>query len=351
MLHFHTLPIKEVHRETKDAVRLDLEIPAALKEKFAFKPGQNLSLKWIFNGEELRRSYSICSLPGEALISVAVKEIPEGRFSNYANRELQAGMSLEVMEPSGDFTVKERAGHHLFIAAGSGITPVSSMIQSILKSDQEKTVTLIYGNKGAEDVIFKKEIDVWAVQYASKFQVKHVYSRSFSDDALRGRIDNTLIDSVLGEGKFEKPSEIYLCGPAAMIFSAKEHFSAKGWTKEHLHFELFHAPETESKEEKHTEKKIQGDTDSILFILDGQELEVVVKNPDLSILDIALEAGLDAPFACQGGVCCTCKAKNSRAKVELRQNFSLSDGELNEGYVLTCQSYHQGGECTIDYDN
>ena len=351
MSRFHTLSIKHIHRETKDAVRLDLEVPSDIQSLFNFLPGQYLTFKMKFNDKELRRSYSICSSPDTAILSVAVKEVPGGQFSSHANNELREGTLVEVMEPMGEFILKDSPGHQLFIAAGSGITPIMSMVRTLLKKDQGQQVTLIYGNKGPEEVIFKSELLELEKLYKGRFLLHLAFSRQEETGGIKGRINSDVIDNVLTSRGLSSPSEVYLCGPSAMIFSVKDHFLSKGIAKEHIHFELFTAPETEKSAPHHTEKIIIADKDVITFILDGQTKEVEVKNADMTVLDIALEAGLDAPFACQGGVCCTCKAKVTGDKVDLRQNYSLSDGELKDGYVLTCQSYHQGGQTTVDYDN
>jgi ring-1,2-phenylacetyl-CoA epoxidase subunit PaaE len=352
MSRFHSLSLKTVHRETKDAVRLDLEVPAHLKKEFEFRPGQYLTFKMSFDGKEIRRSYSICSSPDSGLLSVAVKEVPGGQFSSHANQNLTAGTQVEVMEPMGEFILKETSGHKVFIAAGSGITPIMSMISSLLAKDEDHQLTLIYGNKGPEEVIFKEKLEDLAHKHADRFKMVYVFSRDGHHEAKKGRVKVDLIEEILSQSTFSSIQELFICGPSAMIFSVKDHFLAKGIASDKVHFELFTAPDKGAETElKHTEKKVKADKDSITFVLDGITLEVEVKNADLAILDIALEAGLDAPFACQGGVCCTCKAKATGSPVDLRQNFSLSDGELKDGYVLTCQSYHQGGQTLIDYDN
>jgi ring-1,2-phenylacetyl-CoA epoxidase subunit PaaE len=256
------------------------------------------------------------------------------------------------MEPMGEFVLKETAGHQVFVAAGSGITPIMSMVSSLLAKNAGHQLTLIYGNKGPEEVIFKEELEALALKHADRFKMVYVFSRDGQHEVKKGRIKAELIEELLSPRTSASMEELYICGPSAMIFSVKDHFLAKGMAADKIHFELFTAPEKDANAEvKHTEKKVIADKDSITFVLDGITLEVEVKNADLPILDIALEAGLDAPFACQGGVCCTCKAKATGSPVDLRQNFSLSDGELNDGYVLTCQSYHQGGQTLIDYDN
>jgi ring-1,2-phenylacetyl-CoA epoxidase subunit PaaE len=349
MSRFHSLVISEKHRLTKDAVRLDFRIPGELKESFAYRPGQYITFKANIAGEEVRRSYSICSEEGKGRLSVAVKEVPNGRFSVYASEKLQTGDTLEVMSPEGQFLVTENRGHHVFIAAGSGITPMMSMIPYILGRNTDDKVSLLFGNKHKEDVMFYAELEQLHKLYPGRLEVHHVYSREKREGAWEGRITPELIDRFLNASEFGKAAEAYLCGPAEMIFAVKDHLMAQGLAKEQVHFELFTAPVVETEDEPDRTEVVEG-ASRIIFRLDGEVTVIEDIDPHHAILDIALESGIDAPFACQGGVCCTCKAMVTGAKVDLRQNFSLSDKEVNEGYVLTCQSYHLGGETIVDYD-
>ncbi|MDA0972208.1 MAG: FAD-binding oxidoreductase [Bacteroidetes bacterium] len=349
MSRFNTLVISEKHRLTKDAVRLDFRIPAELKETFRFKPGQYITLKATVAGEEVRRSYSICNEESTSRLSVAVKEVTNGRFSMYASEQLQAGDVLEVMPPEGQFLVKETEGHHVFIAAGSGITPMMSMIPFILGRNTTDKVSLLFGNKLKDEVMFYAELEQLHKLYPSRLEIQHCYSREHRDGAWEGRVTAAMASRFISSSSFGKATEVYLCGPAEMIFSVKDDVIARGLSKEQVHFELFTAPVIETEDEPDRTETVEG-ASKITFRLDGQEYVIEDVDPHHAILDIALEAGIDAPFACQGGVCCTCKALVTGAKVDLRQNFSLSDKEVSEGYVLTCQSYHLGGSTVVDYD-
>lgn len=348
--HFHRLKIKEVRRETPSTVSIALDIPSESQELFTFKAGQYLTFKSIINGEEVRRSYSLCSSPGQEEHRVAVKAVPNGKFSTYANESLKAGMELEVMEPMGNFTIPQENGHHVAFAAGSGITPVISMVKSLLSSGTGSRVTLFYGNRTQNEIIFKEELDYLVLKYGDRLTVHHMLSQEQVAGFGFGRLDIARLETAVVKGLDLLPvTAFYLCGPSEMIFSLKDSLINSGVSEDRIRFELFTAPVSESTEK--TESKPTGSAGlTNTYIIDGERHEIEVKNAEETILDIGLAKGIDLPFACQGGVCCTCKAKVISGKVDMRQNFSLSDSEVEEGFVLTCQSYPLDEDAVLDYD-
>lgn len=352
--HFHSLKIREVRRETPSTVSLSFDIPNELRDKFKYEAGQYLTFKYNVGGEELRRSYSLCSAPEEGEWRVAVKEVPDGRFSSLVNNNFSAGMDIETMEPMGNFTISDRSGHHVGMVAGSGITPVMSIVKSILTSNSDSKFTLFYGNKKYEEIIFREELERLVERFQGRLVVHHILSQEQRPGYGFGRLDRPRVDSEAQQGlNLGAVSSYYLCGPAEMIFSLKDHLIHSGVNEDRICFELFTAPVAEETQDTSTAAAAPSQDSGTLvntYILDGERFEVEVKNPDMTILDIGLAHGIDLPFACQGGVCCTCRAKVQSGKVDMRQNFSLGDGEVNDGYVLTCQSYPQGENATLDYD-
>jgi len=348
MSNFHSLVISEVKQETPNSVSIALEIPDQLSEIFQFKAGQYITFKHLHQGEELRRAYSICSSPKSGEIRVGVKKVKDGNFSVYANTQLKAGDSLEVMEPEGHFifepTVSKQA-HYAAFAAGSGITPVLSIIKEVMEREPESTFVLVYGNKTLKEAMFYSELEALKNQYTNRFKIEYIFSRSKEHNALQGRIDRSVVNYLLknkyGESQF---STYFLCGPEAMINEVSETLQERGVSKEQILFELF----TSSEEGELTESH-DGNT-KITITLDD-ETESFVMSQKQSVLDAALDQGLDAPFSCQGGICSTCIARVKKGKVEMRKNQILTDSELEEGLVLTCQSHPTTATLEIDYDD
>ena len=349
--HFHAVTIKEVRRETKDAVSIALNLPEDGVD-FSFLPGQYLTLKANIGGEEVRRSYSVCVAPHEGELRVAVKEIEGGKFSTYANRELKAGDSIESMAPTGNFTwaPASTAAHVVGWAAGSGITPVMSIAKSVLASDDTSTVTLFYGNKNSNSIIFKDAIDDLKNTYLERFEVHHVLSREDQGtDHLKGRIDaakaekfaQSLID-------LNKVTAHYLCGPQEMIETVSAKLESMGTAKSNIHFELFNTlvPSIDARaasEERASTKA------SVTVVLDGEETHFEM-GPKDHVLDAALDAGADVPYACKGAVCCTCRAKVLEGSAEMVMNYALVDDEVKEGYILTCQSHSTSDRLVVSFD-
>ncbi|MFD1292928.1 2Fe-2S iron-sulfur cluster-binding protein [Lutibacter holmesii] len=347
MAKFHTLTIKEIKKETQNAVSIVFDIPTSLKPEFEFSAGQYITIKKELSGEELRRAYSICSAPNSNELRIAIKAVDNGTFSVFATTILKEGDTLEVSKPEGKFvleTAETNKNNYLGIAAGSGITPVMAMIKATLTNEPNSTFTLLYGNKSTANTIFKAEIDALLNTYPNQFNVQYVVSREEQENALFGRIDKSNINFVI-KNKFKQIvfDKAFICGPEAMIDTAKETLAENGITN--IYFELFSAPiatENESNEvfEGTCEIKVIVDDEEATFEMDSQT----------NILTAALKEGLDAPYSCQGGICSSCLAKVTEGKAVMEKNAILSEDEINEGLILTCQAHPVTKKLTVDFD-
>jgi ring-1,2-phenylacetyl-CoA epoxidase subunit PaaE len=353
---FTSLKIKDIKRETADCVSVSFDIPMHLQESFQFKAGQYLTLKKEIHGVEVRRSYSLCSAPFENEWRVAIKKLDGGVFSSFANDELKVGDILEVMKPDGRFglvTDKKNSNHYLFIAAGSGITPILSMIKTVLKDEPESQVSLIYGNKNRGHIIFKNELENLKNKNIKRLSLFHVLSRERAEaEFLSGRIDETKINYFIEKLTPTKSiDEIYLCGPEEMILTAKESFEKKGLDPQKIHFELFFSQKAQAKKiQRSADKALEGKTSQITLKLDGVETVFDLAYGGENILDAALKNGADLPYACKGGVCATCRAKVESGEVSMDVNYSLADDEIKAGYVLACQAHPKSSKVKINFD-
>ena len=349
---FHPLIIKDIVKETNDAVSVSFEVPVELKSSFLYKSGQYLTLKALINGEEVRRSYSLCSAPHEDSWKVAIKAIETGKFSNFANNKLKKGDLLEVMNPMGTFILPQviENKNFVFFAVGSGVTPVLSMIKSVLAESTSATITFFYGNKGFGSIIFREEIEALKNKYMDRLRVTHVLSReSLGNTIQKGRIDSNkcsdLIDAFVS---VDTVDDVFICGPKDMIFAVRDTFVAKGFNEKSIHFELFTSGDSPIKSnEVNQEENISA---LVTVIVDGDVLEIPLKSNDINILDAALNAGADLPFACKGGVCCTCKAKIVEGTVRMDVNYALEAEEVEAGYILTCQSHPTSEKLIVSFD-
>ena len=348
---FYPLVVSEVRRETEDAVSISFEVPEGLKQTFTFIPGQYLTFKTNINGEEVRRSYSICAAPSEGELRVAVKEIEGGKFSTYANRKLQAGISIECMPPMGNFKWQpsELTAHVVGWAAGSGITPIMSIAKTVLESNENNTFTLFYGNKKSNSIIFKDALEDLKNSYVDRLEFHHILSREDQgSDFSKGRIDAEKVK--VFKGRFFKTESVtahYVCGPLGMIESVSEALEQMGTQKEKIHFELFNTS-TPTADKKDTTTGTTG-TSSVTIILDGEETNFEATGKGF-ILDAALDAGADVPYACKGAVCCTCRAKIIKGSAEMVMNYALVDEEVKDGYILTCQAQPTSEKVIVSFD-
>jgi len=351
---FYPLTISSIERLTAESVSIAFDIPSQLKQEFDFIPGQYLTLKATIGGEEVRRSYSICSSASESQLKVGVKKVPSGLFSTMANTTLSVGDVLDVMSPMGSFHSPIGSGHYVAMAAGSGITPVLSIIKSGLESTTDSRFTLIYGNRSSETIMFKSQIEALLAEYGNRLNVVHRLSAGEMPGAENGRIDGISLNSWNGKLYDVQDVEMFfLCGPEEMISTATTVLSNQGVIKERIKFELFTVPVAMVSENAPADEAPMEEftgTSRITVIIDDEEVSFELKADGESILDAGLNAGADLPFACKGGVCCTCRAKVTKGKAHMTQNFSLDDKEIEEGYVLTCQSHPDTAELVVDYD-
>lgn len=357
MTIFHNLTISEVVRETEEAISVEFNVPEGLKAEYQYKQGQHLTLKADVDGEELRRSYSIFSAVGEQTLKVAIKQIEDGKFSTFANKKLSAGMDLDVMVPQGRFFTElsnNNAKQYLCVAAGSGITPIFSILKSVLDEEPNSQVTLIYGNRTVSSVLFLEQLEDLKNKYQERLKLIHILSREPQDSEIfNGRITaekcEELFSGPLMDAKYD---EAFLCGPEQMIMSVKDFLDGRGMSKSNIHFELFvtDAAIEASKTGGAEPAKASGPNHTVNVIMDGRQTEVVIPEEGFSILDAALQADIDVPFACKGGVCCTCRAKVVQGEVRMDINYALEDDEVEDGYVLTCQSHPLTDDVVVDFD-
>ena len=346
---FYKLSIKEVKRETENSVSIVFAIPENLRNEFNFLPGQYINIQSELDGKTIRRAYSICSSLKSNELRIAIKEVKDGTFSVYANQNLRKGDILEVAPPEGKFTLNisdTNKLNYIALVAGSGITPVLSMIKSVLETEKESKFILVYGNRSVEDTMFKDEIDNLKLQYKDQFDVHYVYSRKIQDNSFKGRINLEIIEDILkNRYRHLQFSNYFLCGPEKMIDLAKNTLLESGVNADAIKFELF----TSSPDTNKSDKNLSG-TAQITILLDEEETTFEM-NKDAIILNEALLKGLDAPYSCQGGICSSCLAKVIEGEVVMDKNTILDEEELKEGLILTCQSHPVSSTLKIDYDD
>jgi ring-1,2-phenylacetyl-CoA epoxidase subunit PaaE len=349
---FNPLRVADVRRETADTVSVAFDVPPELAEAYAFDPGQHLTIRMpsAVGGDEIRRSYSISSGLDDGELRIAVKNVPGGVFGAYACQQLKAGDVLDVMTPIGRFTSRlqpaaERS--YLGIAAGSGITPVISLVRSILTREPKSRITLLYGNRGPTSVIFREELEDLKDRYLDRLHVIHVFSREQQDIALlNGRISAALIREL--DGKLldvASYDEVFICGPEPMTLEAREVLTELGADPLHVHLELFGSV-TPTAPRVHHET---GERRRLTFIYNGVKTEVE-GHPDDTVLEAGELAGLDLPYSCRGGVCSTCRARLLEGDVAMDRNYALEPWETEAGFVLTCQSHPTTDRIVVDYD-
>lgn len=347
MSTFHKLSIKNIIQETAQAVSVVFDIPDHLNSNFTFQAGQYITIKAVINGEEVRRAYSICSSPNSGEVKVAIKAVENGTFSVYATEQLKAGDALEVHEPEGKFILNPQSGkNYIGFAAGSGITPVLSMIKTVLEDTSNATFTLIYGNKSESDTIFKNELESLQREYSGRFNLHYVFSRQNVQDSLFGRIDqgftNYFVKNTYKDVNFDSA---YLCGPEEMIKTVSSTLQSNGFAESSILFELF----TALTEEENTSEIKNGETE-VTVLLDDEEISFTMKQTD-DLLSAALRNKVDAPYSCQGGICSSCLAKVTEGKAVMTKNSILTDAEVEDGFILTCQAHPTTSKIHIDYDD
>ena len=348
MSDFYSLTIDKISRLTPNAVAVSFIVPKELENEFDFEAGQYITIKHKINGEEVRRAYSISSSPKDKHITIGVKKGPEGRFSAFANSSLKEGDQLLIMPPEGRFVYKtsNKQENICAFAAGSGITPIMSIARTVLESHPENTFVLVYGNQNKSEAMFHNEILELSNTYKDRFTAQFVYSRAREEDSLFGRIDTSVINFIL-KNKFKETNfnTFYLCGPEAMINFSCDTLKANGIAEDSIYFELFTTTEN-----KDSETIIPEGKTTVEIILDDEVYSFSMDKKS-SILDAALDEDIDAPYSCQGGVCSTCIARITEGEAKMDKNQILTDGEIAEGLVLTCQAHPVTATLKIDYDD
>jgi len=355
MAKFHSIKVADIYKETKDCSVITFDIPQELKSEFQYKQGQHLTLRTNINGNEVRRSYSLCSSPIENKWQVAVKQINEGLFSTFANEQLSIGDTLDVMPPNGTFFTEvnpTKAKNYIAFAAGSGITPLLSIIKTHLASEPNSTFKLFYLNGTVKSIIFKEEIEQLKNLYFNRFEVFYFLTKEHrSSELFNGRFSKekiqVLTDKIID---IETTDECFICGPEDMIFLLRDELVAAGLSKDKIHFELFTTGLTEEDKQrinKIVEKKVEGT--EVTIIDGGKEFHFVMGEDFDNILDGAIAAGADLPYACKGGVCSTCRCKVVDGSIEMKLNYSLEADELAKNYVLSCQAVPTSKKVVVDF--
>ncbi|MDI1355506.1 MAG: FAD-binding oxidoreductase [bacterium] len=352
MARFHTLKIKDIRRETNEAVSIAFEVPPQQQPEYQFKQGQYVTLKLNLGGEELRRSYSLCSSPfAEKELRVAIKEVEGGKVSTFINRELKVGDSMDVMTPMGNFHTVLMGGksrEYVLFAGGSGITPMMSILKSVLYVEKKSKLILFYANKNEDSTIFKSELESIASSNPN-LRVVYVFDQPANkiSDLQTGIVSPEKAKALIEHFGAKKADEYFICGPGPMMENVKATLDALKIKKDKIHIEYFGAvAEAVSKAEN-----AGGNVNAKVKVIQyGVETEFELETGSISILEAAIEAGVDAPFSCKGAVCCTCRAKVLEGKVKMTANFALTDAEVEEGFILTCQSHPITDTVVIDYD-
>jgi len=355
MAKFYSLKVSDVRRETADAVSVAFEVPTQLWPEYQYKQGQYLTLKLKVKGEEIRRSYSICTSPfAEKELRIAIKEVKDGKASTLINRNLKVGEMMEVMTPMGTFhSVLSGSAkkHYVLFAGGSGITPMMSILKSVLYIEKQSNITLFYANRDEDATIFKKEIEKLAADNSDKLKVVFVYDtpKGSVPDLQKGLPTQDKVKSLLENYGSTNADEYFICGPGPMMENVKVVLENLKVAKEKIHIEYFTAVlEAVAKAEGFS--TVQNVKSQVTVSLYGIETNFELKTEGSSILEAAIDAGVDAPFSCKGAVCCTCRAKVLEGKVKMDANFALTDAEVEQGFILTCQSHPLTEKVVIDYD-
>ena len=352
---FHRLTVAEVRRETADAVSIRFDVPQHLREAFRFKAGQHLTLKADINGEDVRRTYSLCVAPSDREFRIAIKTMPGGRFSTWANAAIKAGQTLEVLPPMGRFVMPEgvRAPFYVALAGGSGITPVISILKTALQEQPHARATLLYGNRDSVSIIFLEELAALKNRFLDRLEVYHFLENEAEEiELFNGRLDRAKCDEVFSTLVDVKAADaFFICGPGPMMDAAEAALSARGVPSSKIFIERFTTSalsEEQIERARALEAKAAGTM--LTVTLDGRRSKIAFDSAKGNILESVQAAGLPAPYACKGGVCTTCRAKVTTGTVEMKKNYGLTDEEVADGYVLTCQAVPTSSDVVLNYD-
>ena len=349
MSSFYKLQIKEIKRETANAISIVFNVPAELKPAYTFTAGQYINLKLTLDGKEIRRAYSICSSPESGELRIAIKSVKNGHFSKFANENLKVGDLIEVGQPEGKFIFEphlDRQKNYAAFVAGSGITPVLSILKAVLQNEPKSTFVLVYGNKSPEETIFYNELHDLQLNYVGRLFVHFVFSQTKVDGELFGRIEKSSVNFILNNKHKEKEfDKFYLCGPEEMILLVTTVLKEHNVADKNIKFELFSTSTSEntaaSSHDGHTKITVLVDDEETTFEMSQKQ----------TLLEAALKQGLDAPYSCQGGICSSCLARIKSGTAEMKKNSILTDGEIAEGLILTCQAHPTSAEIFVDYDD
>jgi len=351
-LKFHDLKVAEIRRETPDAVAIAFDAPC---EDFAFTPGQYLTLRAEIDGDDIRRSYSICSPAGAKRLEVGVKRVEDGRFSTFVNDKLSVGDTIRVMTPEGRFMAPIGGAHdYLMIAAGSGVTPILSIARSVLEGEPESSVTLVYGNRETSSIMFREALEDLKDRYLGRFTLIHVLSREAQDvELLHGRIDPDRLTALVESGAVDArgADAIFLCGPGEMIDGLSEALVDLGANRESIRFERFTPAEDAIPRPPSAAAKKAAETGAVVeTVVDGTRHRFTIHDPAQKVLDAAHAAGLELPYSCAGGMCCTCRCRIVEGAAEMEVNYSLEQWEIDAGFTLACQSRPTTPKLVLDFD-
>jgi ring-1,2-phenylacetyl-CoA epoxidase subunit PaaE len=352
---FHTLKVALVERETADSVCLTFVVPPELAAEYRFEPGQHLGLRMRLENEELRRSYSICSAPHDLELRIAIKKVAGGRFSAWAVDTLQPGAAIDVLTPEGRFHTQldpANAKHYVAFAAGSGITPILSLAKTILAREPRSSFTLVYGNRRQSSVMFHETLEDLKDRYMTRFALYNVFSREMQEvDLFNGRIDGAkvraFLDTLIPVATID---EAFVCGPASMIDDVEQALLGSGVAPGHVHVERFGTPSLTGEVQAAPPAEDAADA-RITLAIDGVQREVDFHREHGSILEAGIAAGLDLPYSCKGGMCCTCRARLVEGEVKMHKNFALEQADVDAGYVLACQSYPLTERVVLSFDD
>jgi ring-1,2-phenylacetyl-CoA epoxidase subunit PaaE len=353
---FHSLRVSQVRPDTDEAVIVQFDVPDALRDSFCFAPGQHLTLRHEIDGKEQRRSYSICTGIDDGALRIGVRKVPGGVFSNWINEHLKAGDAVQVMEPQGRFCVLREAQegrHYLGIAGGSGITPILSIMRTVLAREPGSRFTLIYGNRYQKSTMFKEELEDLKNRYMTRLVLHHVFSREHMDAPLSsGRMTREKIDEFLHTLVDPRTvDQAFVCGPYEVNDEAEAALLDAGISSEHIHIERFGIPLPPTGVPVQPQRR-EGDAEHarVVIVRDGLRREIEFRKDDTNILDAAAAAGLEMPFSCKSGVCCTCRAKLLEGEVRMDRNFALEKHEVAAGYILTCQAHPLTERVVLSFD-
>jgi len=355
MSKFYPLTVSKVKHETRDAIAVTFDVPPELKDTFAYRQGQYLTLRTTIDGEDVRRSYSICSAVQDAQLRVAIKRCSGGLFSGWANDSLQPGATLDVMPPSGNFNVPLDATssrHYLAFAAGSGITPILSIVKTTLQAEPESRFTIVYGNRASSSVIFRDELTDLKDQYMGRLRLVYVMSREQQDiELFNGRITEDKCKQFLRHWIDIKDIDVaFICGPEDMMHGVSRALQEAGLPKERIRIELFAASAPARERKPRGVESAARNLTEVTVIMDGSAASFTMDKDKESLLDAGLRAGLDMRYSCKGGVCSTCRCKVLDGEVEMDVNYALEDYEVARGFVLSCQSFPVTDKVVVDFD-